>query len=440
MEVFFGTDGIRGIVNSELTEFLSNSCGNALGSLKPKSLIVIGRDTRLSGEFLTCSFSSGAMSAGANVIDLGICPTPSIAYITKKIGADFGVVISASHNKMEYNGIKIFDEKGLKLGDQREENLEKKFVTKVNLPTHKIGRYNQQFNLVDEYVKHAVNACKTKLNGLKIVLDASNGALFNVAPKVFKNLGAQVIKINCNNDGFKINEDCGSLHPNKLVKKVLNSGADMGFAFDGDGDRIIACDKSGKLLDGDLIIYILAKYMQQNGSLKNNTVVGTQHTNMGIEKALNKLGLTLIRTDIGDKYVSQKIEQNGLSLGGEKSGHIIIRDYTSTGDGLLTAVKLAEICKAQNTTLANLLGDVTLYEQVNIDYVTKDKMRVINSEKLINIIEEQKTLNKNARIMVRVSGTEPKIRIMVESENLETANKVAKSIEKVVSEISKEEW
>ena len=439
MGVFFGTDGIRGIVNNELTDFLSNSCGNALGSLEPKNLIVIGRDTRLSGDFLTCSFSSGAMSAGANIIDLGICPTPSIAYITKKIGADFGVVISASHNQMEYNGIKIFDEKGLKLGDQREENLEKKFVTKTNLPTHKLGRYTQEFNLVDEYIKHTSNSCKTKLDGLKIVIDASNGALYNVAPKVFKNLGAQVIKINCNNDGFKINENCGSLHPEKLVNKVLNSSADMGFAFDGDGDRIIACDKTGKLLDGDLIIYILAKYLHSQNALKNNTVVGTQHTNMGIEKALNNLGLTLIRTDIGDKYVSQKIEQNNLSLGGEKSGHIIIREFTTTGDGLLTAVKLAEICKLQNTTLSDLISDVTLFEQVNIDYVTKDKIRVINSEKLTNVVEEQKELNKDARIMVRVSGTEPKIRIMVECNNLESAKSIAKNIEKVVNEISNKE-
>lgn len=438
MGVFFGTDGIRGIVNSELTNSLANSCGNALGGLKPKNKIVIGKDTRLTGDFLTCAFSSGAMSAGADVIDLGICPTPAIAYITQNINADFGVVISASHNKMEYNGIKIFDEKGLKLGDQREQNLEKKFVTSVNLPTHKIGRYKQEFNLVNKYVNHIVNACNTKLNGLKIVLDASNGALYNIAPKVFKKLNAEVICINCKNDGYKINENCGSLHPEKLVKKVLSCGADMGFAFDGDGDRIIACDNQGNLLDGDLIIFILAKYLHSKNMLKNNIVVGTQHTNMGIEKELNNLGLTLIRTDIGDKYVSQKIEQNKLSLGGEKSGHIIIRDFTTTGDGLLTAVKLAEICKAENTPL-HKLANVTLYEQVNIDYITKDKMRVINNEKLTIAIEEQKLKNNDVRIMVRVSGTEPKIRIMVESKNLKIATEVATNLEKIVLDIDKTE-
>lgn len=434
MGVFFGTDGIRGIVNNELTDFLANSCGNALGTLKNKSKIVIGRDTRLTGEFLTCSFATGAMNAGANIIDLGVCPTPAIAYITKKIGADFGVVISASHNKMEYNGIKIFDDSGLKLGDSREQSLEKKFVTKVSLPTDKIGRFKQEFNLVEEYVNHLVEASKVKLNGLKIVLDASNGACYDVAPKVFKKLGAEVVKISCENNGFKINENCGSLHPENLVKKVLETKANMGFAFDGDGDRIVACDATGKLLDGDLIIYVLANYLKSINALKNNIVVGTQHTNMGVEKALNDLGLELIRTDIGDKYVSQKIEQNKLSLGGEKSGHIIVRDFTTTGDGLLSAVKLAEICKTLNKTLGEL-SNIKLYEQVNIDFITKDKMRVINSELLTKTIEEQRRQNEDARIMVRVSGTEPKIRIMVESKNLETATKTAKAIEKIVKEI-----
>lgn len=438
MGVFFGTDGIRGIVNNELTDFLASSCGNALGSLKQNSTIAIGRDTRLSGDFLTCSFATGAMSAGANIIDLGVLPTPAISYVTKKIGADFGVVISASHNPMEYNGIKIFDNNGLKLGDSREANLEKKFVTKVNLPTDKIGRFKQDFNLSNEYVNHLVNSCKTPLKGLKIVLDASNGACYEVAPKVFKRLGAEVITISCKNDGFKINDNCGSLHPQNLVKKVLSCKADMGFAFDGDGDRIVACSGNGKLLDGDLIIFILAKYFKETNSLKNNIVVGTQHTNMGVEKELNNLGINLIRTDIGDKYVSQKIEQMGLSIGGEKSGHIIIRDYTTTGDGLLTAVKLAEICKTLNKPLDEL-ANIKLYEQVNIDYISKDKMRVINSEKLINAIEEEKSRNKDARIMVRVSGTEPKIRIMVESKNIETATLVAKNLEKVVSSIDKTE-
>lgn len=437
MGVFFGTDGIRGVVNTELTDFLANSCGNALGTLKSKAKIVIGRDTRPTGEFLTCSFATGAMNAGANIIDLGVCPTPAIAYIAKKIGADFGVVISASHNPMEYNGIKIFDENGLKLGDTREQNLEKKFVTKVSVLSDKIGHFKQEFNLVDEYVNHLVSASKVKLDGLKIVLDASNGACYDVAPKVFEKLGANVVKISCENNGLKINENCGSLHPENLVKKVKETKANLGFAFDGDGDRIIACDHTGKLLDGDQIIYILANYLKSIKALKNNIVVGTQHTNMGVEKALNNLGLELIRTDIGDKYVSQKIEQNKLSLGGEKSGHIIVRDFTTTGDGLLTAVKLAEICKTLNKSLGEL-ADIKLYEQVNLDYVTNDKMRIINSELLTRAIEEQKKLNADARIMVRVSGTEPKVRIMVESASLETATKSATAIEKVIKEIDKQ--
>lgn len=436
MGIFFGTDGIRGKVNTELTFSLANSCGNALASTKQNAKILIGQDTRISSELITLGFSGGALLSGANVTNIGVCPTAGIAYLSQKYGYDYGVVVSASHNPPEYNGIKIFNEQGFKLNDKQEDNLERKFVS-LNVNKHpNIGSYKHKFGLVDKYEDFLVSCCNTPLNGLKIVIDASNGASYRVAPNVFKRLGATVVKTNCKNDGLKINDNCGSLHPQNLSKKVLKHKADLGFAFDGDSDRIIACDKFGNIIDGDVIIYMLAKYLKQNGQLKNNKVVGTRHTNMGIEKALKNLGIGLIRADIGDKYVIEKINQENLSLGGEKSGHIILRDYLTTGDGILTAVKICEMITLLNKQLHEL-NDVKLFPQANLDVIVQDKMRIINSEQLSKEIENQeKFLGKNSRIMVRVSGTEPKIRIMTECENLNKANQSANSIKKVIESLN----
>jgi len=436
MGIFFGTDGIRGVVNDELTFDLAYKCGNALGGTKTIPTIIVGRDTRVTGSYITTAFSGGAMSAGAKVVDIGVCTTPGIAYITKTLNADYGTVISASHNPPEHNGIKIFTNDGYKLGDDRESALERRFVHNINLPYNKLGTYEIKKSLVNLYINFLVNSCKINLNNLTIVIDASNGASYKIAPTVFKNLGAKVIKINCKNDGININKNCGSLHPENLQKATIKHKATMGFAFDGDADRIIACDENGKILDGDIILYMLAKYFKQNDTLNNNTIVGTRHTNMGLENELKEQGISLIRTDIGDKYVIEKLLEKNLSLGGEKSGHIIISDYATTGDGILTAVKLAEMVKMLNKNLSEL-SNVNLYPQCNIDCVVKDKMRIINSEKLMNEIDRcEKELGENARIMVRVSGTEPKIRIMVECQDNIIATKYAKNIENVVKEIN----
>lgn len=435
MGIYFGTDGIRGVVNDELTYDLAYRCGNALGSTKDKSNILIGCDTRLSSSYLINAFSGGVMSAGSNIVDVGVCTTPGIAYLTKTLGFDYGVVISASHNESKYNGIKIFTKDGVKLGDDRENHLERKFVHQVNVTNDKIGTFTQNFKLIKKYVEHLILSCNHRLDDMKIVIDTSNGASYKIAPYAFKKLGAKVIKINCSPNGKNINHNCGSLHPEMLSKTVKLHKADIGFAFDGDADRIIACDENGEIVDGDKIVYILALYLKKNNMLNKNIVVGTRHTNMGIEKALLKNNITLERTDIGDKYVIAKIDEKKLSLGGEKSGHIIIRDYTTTGDGILTAVKLAEIIKTAKTK-ASTLSRVKLYPQCNRDVIVSDKIKIINSENLKKEIDSQQNmLGHDARIMVRISGTEPKIRIMVECKNFKFANESALALEKTIKQI-----
>ncbi len=438
MAVFFGTDGIRGEVNNFLTLDLACKCGNAVARSKTNPLILIGEDTRVTGSFLATSFACGALTAGANVIDIGVCTTPGIAFLTRIVKADYSVAVSASHNSAEYNGIKIFDEDGFKLGDKKEEELERKFINQKNCTFQNIGTYKQDFSLVKKYEEYLISTCESSLKGLTILLDGSNGAAYKIAPSVFRALGAKVIATHCKNDGLHINDNCGSMHSEVMSKAVKKYKADMGFAFDGDADRIIACDSEGNIIDGDVIIFMLAKYLKNKGKLAKNTIVGTRHTNMGLEKDLNSEGISLLRTDIGDKYVIAKMEEKQLSLGGEKSGHVIFRDYATTGDGVLTGIKLAEMVKMTGKTLKEL-SKATLYPQCNIDCKVLDKVKVINSEKLSKEIDlQEKKLGGNARIMVRVSGTEPKVRIMVECQDDNLAYESANKIAEVVFEIDKE--
>ena len=435
MGIFFGTDGIRGIVNDSLTYNLAFKCGNAVATSKNNPIIIIGGDTRPTRSFLTAAFAGGAMSAGANIIDIGVCPTAGIAYITKTIKADFGAVVSASHNPSEYNGIKIFDCNGVKLGDKKEEMLERKFVHEIHNDYTNLGFYEQDFSLTKLYEDYLVSCAGCTFEGLTILLDGSNGAAHKIAPAVFRKLGAKVIATHCQNNGEQINDNCGSTCPQTLSKAVKKYKADMGFAFDGDSDRIIACDENGKILDGDVIIYLLAKYLKSQGKLAKNTVVGTRHTNMGLEKSLNKDGITLIRTDIGDKYVIAKIEEDELSLGGEKSGHIIFRELSTTGDGIIAGIKIAELVKKSGKKLSELC-DSEMFPQVNIDCIVTDKVRIINNEQVQNEINKQeKYLGEDARIMVRMSGTESKIRVMCECQDEDKCNYSAREIERVIKEI-----
>ena len=437
MGLFFGTDGLRGKVNEDLTFDVAYKIGNALSTLKTNPTIVIGSDTRISNTYLTLGVASGAMSGGAKVIDIGIVPTAGIAFITKEIKADYGVVISASHNSGEYNGIKVFNGDGYKLGDKEEERIERCFIhNKINdFPN--IGTYEQRFNLIKLYRDFLVDSSENSLKGLTIVLDGAYGAAHKIAPEVFRALGANVIASNCNNYGLKINKNCGALYPQNLAKKIFRYKADMGFCFDGDSDRLIAVNDKGEVIDGDMIIYALALYYKKIGKLKGDTVVGTRHTNMAIENALKDNGLNLIRTDIGDKYVLAKLVERNLSLGGEQSGHIILKDLATTGDGILSAIVLANMLVNENKKMSEALS-IELYPQSNKNIIVRDKFRVMNSEELLNEVADfNKELEGIGRIMLRASGTEPKIRVMVESKDKERneriAGKLVETIEKINS-------
>ncbi|MBQ9513513.1 MAG: phosphoglucosamine mutase [Clostridia bacterium] len=428
MGLYFGTDGLRGIVNEDLTLEIASKIGNALGMLKHKPTIIVGSDTRISNSYLTAGLACGAMKAGAKVIDIGVCPTPGIAYITKEYKADYGVVISASHNSGEYNGIKVFGSEGYKLGDKEEERIERCFIHEKTNDFPDIGSYEQNFNLVKTYKNFLINASKKSLKGLTIVLDCAFGASHRIAPEVFRALGATVIATNCMNDGLKINKNCGALYPQSLAKKVLKYRADVGFSFDGDADRLIAVDEKGNIIDGDMIIYGLAKYYKKTGLLKGNAVVGTSHTNMAIEIALKKEGLDLIRTDIGDKYVLMKLLEKDLSIGGEQSGHIILKDVATTGDGMLSAITVANMILSENKTFSEAL-DVKLYPQSNKNVIVKDKFRIMNNEDIIKEIAKfNAELEGKGRIMLRASGTEPKIRVMVESQDAELNERIANEV------------
>ena len=435
MGIFFGTDGVRGVVNNDLTEELAQMVGNALARKKKKAFIIVGRDTRVSGCYLTAALTTGALKGGANVVDVGIVPTAAISYLVKNKKADFGVMISASHNPKEYNGIKIFDSTGRKLNEKEEAALERFFACPQINQSIKVGKSKSSPSLANEYVKFLLSAAEEKFDGMKIVLDCANGAAYKIAPRVFKQLGAEVIKLSCNSSGKKINENCGSTCTSNLRKRVVELGADVGFAYDGDADRLIAVDEKGQVLDGDQLIYILAKHFSARGELNSNTVVGTSHTNTGLLVGLNAKKINLIRTDIGDKYVIEALEKMNLSLGGEQSGHIIMRKYLPTGDGILASIKIAGIMKESGKKLSELF-DAKLLCQINKNFEVSDKLKVLNSEKLSQKISH--ILGEVApagRLLVRASGTEPKIRVMVEHTDKAKAEKYMAELEKIILSI-----
>ncbi len=438
MGLFFGTDGLRGIVNEDLSYDIAYKCGNALSAIKKEPTVLIGRDTRVSGEYLTVALAGGVMSGGGHVVDLGVIPTAGVAYLTRALGADYGVVISASHNPKEYNGIKVFDEQGYKLSEKEEEHIERCFIrSKINSFPN-VGSFRSEPNLIKKYESFLEASSTSSLDGLSVVLDGACGAACRVAPAVFRALGASVVATHCSDDGMKINDGCGALYPDSLVSRMKRYKADIGFSFDGDADRLITVDKSGAVVDGDMMIYLLAKYFKEKGILKGDTVVGTSHTNMGIEAALRRNGIKLIRTDIGDKYVLAKLTEENLSLGGEQSGHIILKDIHSTGDGILSAIAVANMVLDKKKSLMELF-DATLYPQVNKNVIVGDKLKIMNSELLSRETAKiQNLLGDTGRVMVRASGTEPKIRVMVESENEEKNLEYAERLVAVVKTINDE--
>lgn len=438
MGIFFGTDGLRGKVNEDLTFNIGYKIGNALSILKNKPTVLIGSDTRISNTYLTLAVASGAMSGGARVIDAGVVPTAGVAYLTKHVKADYGVVISASHNSGEYNGIKVFNSDGYKLGDKEEERIERCFIHEKTNDFPEIGTFEQDFNLVKIYKDFLIKSSKNSLKGKTIVLDCAYGAAHRIAPDVFRKLGANVVAANSTLDGLKINKNCGALYPENLIRRMERYKADMGFAFDGDSDRLIAVDEKGNVIDGDMLICALAKYLKSRDKLKGNTVVGTSHTNMAIEDELKRNDIDLIRTDIGDKYVLAKLLEKGLSLGGEQSGHIILKDVATTGDGILSAIAVANMVIEENKTLSQT-AFIGLYPQVNKNVVVDDKFRIMNNEELgKEVAKYNAELAGKGRLMLRASGTEPKIRVMVESKDKELNEKIANAIVATVKRVNEE--
>jgi len=433
MGIFFGTDGIRGKYNEELTERLAYNCGNALARLGKKIKIVIGCDTRSSGDILSLAFSCGAISGGADITNVGVCPTAGISYIVSKFNFDYGVVVSASHNPSEHNGIKIFDKTGRKISEKLEDILEKTIFYPISLGFDNVGRYFHKCSLVESYVDYLSGLFNFDLLDKKIILDCSNGASYRVAPKLFREKGANVYLLGCEPNGLNINRDCGSLHIENLQREVINKRADFGFAFDGDSDRLIAVDENGKIVTGDELVYIFANYYKKTGELKPAMVVGTKHTNMGVEVALKKQNIELLRAEIGDKYVSELLDKNNLKIGGEQSGHIIIKDYLQTGDGVLSALFLSFIVKSEGCNLSKMC-DVKLFKQCNLNVGVDNKEKIISNKSLSDFVSSKQS-EIMGRIMVRASGTEKLIRIMVETEDEKISVDVANEIYNKIKQI-----
>ena len=443
MKKLFGTDGVRGVANSELTAELADELGRAgafvLTSAIHKPRILVGRDTRVSGHMLEAALIAGIMSVGADVIPVGVIPTPGIAFLTRYYSCDAGVMISASHNPMEDNGIKFFDAYGYKLPDALEERIEKIILEKQELPRptgENLGRLIKLKNPKRDYMDFLLETIDVRLDGLKLVLDCANGASSEIAPRLFEELGAEVLPFYNNPDGHNINKNCGSTHPDRISELVVEQGADAGLAFDGDADRLIACDERGGEIDGDHILAVCALALNKEGKLAGNTVVGTVMSNMGLEKALKQQNIQLEKTGVGDRYVLEQMLAHKYTIGGEKSGHIIFLNYNTTGDGMLSALQLLRAKVKSGLEMSKLVSVMRNMPQVIVN-VMVDNAAKNNFSEYPEIAEAisgaELRLGDKGRVLVRASGTEPLIRIMIEGENKGEINALALNIaEKMV--------
>ena len=442
MRKYFGTDGIRGIAGESLTADLSFKVGKALGKLlteeKEHPKVVIGRDTRISCDMIEHALTAGLTSTGVNVMTVGTIPTPAIAYLTKTIETDSGIMISASHNPYQDNGIKIFAPDGFKLTDEQELEIESLIDNSEqikNASFEKIGKLYGGSELSQKYVQHIKQSISGDLSNIKIALDCANGATTGVAPYIFGDLEADIETIGCQPNGININDNVGSTKIDTISAFVKENNVDVGFAFDGDGDRVLAVDANGNIVDGDKIMFILAKHLKEQGELKDNMVVSTVMSNIGFYKAIEENGLQSVKTAVGDRYVVEEMRNNNYSLGGEQSGHIILMNYATTGDGILTAVKLANIIKSTGKSLEELASEVSIYPQklVNIKVIDK-KAAMEDSEILAECEKVEKELEGNGRILLRASGTENLIRVMVEASSDELTDKYCEQVAKIVRE------
>jgi phosphoglucosamine mutase len=445
---FFGTDGIRGVVGQDpITPDFFIRLGFAIGSILVKNntdkkmkhpSVVIGKDTRVSGYMLESALEAGFIAAGVDVYLTGPMPTPAIAYLTKALRSQAGIVISASHNPFPDNGIKIFSEAGEKLPDAFETEVELALNQSIKtvLP-HELGKAKRVDDAEGRYVEFCKSTFPEKLNlrGFKIVLDCAHGATYRVAPKIFSELGAEVITIGNEPDGFNINLDVGSTHPKTIKEATLKHKADLGIAFDGDGDRVVMIDHLGHIVDGDQLVLVIARALQQKNQLKGG-VVGTLMTNMAIEKALDDLSIEFVRTHVGDRYVLETLLEKGWSIGGENSGHILTLDQHSTGDAIIASLQVLKSLRILDQSLHDATKDSPLYPQVLINVETSKKIDLENNKSIQDAIKNvESKLNDKGRVLLRPSGTEPKIRVMVEGEDLEVVKNLAKFIADKVKEI-----
>lgn len=444
----FGTDGTRGIANSELTCELAMSIGRAAAyvltkhsTVRPK--VVIGKDTRVSSSMLEMALAAGMCSFGADVILVGFIPTPAVAYLIPEVGADAGVMISASHNPCEYNGIKIFDRFGYKLPDAIEEEIEAIVLDNaviIDLPTGgDIGSIYSRHDYRDKYIEHVVSTVEdgTRLDGMKIVIDCANGSASQTAERIFTSMGAQCHMLHNRPDGVNINEHCGSTHMDDLIDYVNAHDVDLGLAFDGDSDRCLAVDEKGKLIDGDKLIAIFAKELKRLGQLNGNTAVVTVMTNIGFKKFARENDIDIAETGVGDRYVLENMLKNDYSIGGEQSGHIIFKKYATTGDGQLSGLQFAAAMARTGKKASTLASVMTSYPQVLVNVtVTNDKKELVKTDDDIKnaIKAAENQLGDNGRILVRASGTEPLIRVMIEGENIVEIDKIANRVADIIKE------
>jgi phosphoglucosamine mutase len=441
----FGTDGVRGLANGLLTAELATNLGVAAAQIlgergefsshkSDRPFAIVGRDPRASGEFLQSAISAGLASAGVDVIDVGILPTPAVAFLTDLMGADLGVMLSASHNAMPDNGIKFFARGGVKLDDSIEDAIEAHLDIVGELPTGAgVGRIRSEHDLVEKYLHHLNASISNSLEGLTVVVDGANGSASLVGPEALRRAGAQVISIHCEPNGLNINDNCGSTHMDDLFAAVVKHGADLGIAHDGDADRCLAVDADGNFVDGDQILAILASGRKARGALVGNTVVATVMSNLGFNIAMKELEIEVIAAAVGDRYVLEEMRTGGFTIGGEQSGHVVLSEYATTGDGVLTALHLMSEMKATGKSMAELAAIVNRLPQVLINVPNVDKSLISKSAVSDAVAKLEQELGNTGRILLRPSGTEPLIRVMVEAATADQAQKVAKELADVVA-------
>jgi len=442
----FGTDGVRGVANSELTPELAFKLGKAGAhvlseSNHDKPVVLIGKDTRISGDMLEDALSAGILAVGGNVIKVGVLPTPAVAYLVKHYKADVGVVISASHNPFEYNGIKFFNGDGFKLDDDIEDRIEDIIIRNTDVNSHitgdKLGRcLDADEDALEIYAKYLVSTIDCRLDGLKLVLDCANGASYKVAQMVYEMLGADVTVIGNQPTGLNINQGCGSTHPEKLQEEVVKQGAFLGLAYDGDADRLIAVDELGRIIDGDKLICICAKMLKDAGQLKDNKVTATVMSNIGFHKYLESMGCTVDVTAVGDRYVLESMMKTGCVIGGEQSGHIIFRNHSTTGDGILSSLQLVKAVLDSGKKASELSDEIEIYPQVlkNARVKNENKSKYSTDPEICEAISKvEAEMEGKGRVLIRPSGTEPLVRVMLEGQDVDHITELAQDLAKLLT-------